>query len=137
MQTIYIFGHKNPDTDSVASAISLSYLKNALGFKTSPKVLGTLNKETRFVLNYFNIKEPEYLNNVNIQIRNTHYKKNYYKSSDISIEEALEYLLSHEKQLSKYNPENGWGHYENFVYCLPQYIRACYKWPNAILEVDR
>ena len=35
------------------------------------------------------------------------------------LEEALEYLLSHEKQLSKYNPENGWGHYENFVYCLP------------------
>lgn len=53
------------------------------------------------------------------------------------LEEALEYLLSHEKQLSKYNPENGWGHYENFVYCLPQYIRACYKWPNAILEIDR
>lgn len=53
------------------------------------------------------------------------------------LEEALEYLLSHEKQLSKYNPENGWGHYENFVYCLPQYIRACYKWPNAVLEIDR
>ena len=53
------------------------------------------------------------------------------------LQEALEYLLSHEKQLSKYNPENGWGHYENFVYCLPQYIRACYKWPNAVLEIDR
>ena len=53
------------------------------------------------------------------------------------LEIGLKYLLSHEKQLSKYNPENGYGHYENFVYCLPQYIRACYKWPNAILEVDR
>ena len=53
------------------------------------------------------------------------------------LEIGLKYLLSHEKQLSKYNPENGWGHYENFVYCLPQYIRACYKWPNAVLEVDR
>ena len=53
------------------------------------------------------------------------------------LEEAFLYLLSHEKELSEYNPENGWGHYENFVNCLPQYIRACYKWPNAILEVDR
>lgn len=53
------------------------------------------------------------------------------------LEIGLQYLLSHEKQLSKYNPENGWGHYENFVYCLPQYIRACYKWPNAILEISR
>ena len=53
------------------------------------------------------------------------------------LEIGLKYLLSHEKQLSKYNPENGYGHYEDFVYCLPQYIRACYKWPNAILEIDR
>ena len=53
------------------------------------------------------------------------------------LEEAFLYLLSHEKELSKYNPENGWGHYENFVYCLPQYIRACYKWPYAVLEIDR
>jgi hypothetical protein len=53
------------------------------------------------------------------------------------LEIGLKYLLSHEKQLSKYNPENGWGHYENFVYCLPQYIRACYKWPNAVLEISR
>jgi hypothetical protein len=53
------------------------------------------------------------------------------------LELGLDYVLSHEKELSKYNPENGWGHYENFVYCLPQYIRACYKWPNAILEVSR
>lgn len=53
------------------------------------------------------------------------------------LEEALQYLLSHEKELSKYNPENGWGHYENFVHWLPDYIRACYKWPNAIVEVSR
>ena len=53
------------------------------------------------------------------------------------LEIGLRYLLSHEEELSKYNPENGWGHYENFVYCLPQYIRACYKWPNAILEISR
>lgn len=53
------------------------------------------------------------------------------------LELGLQYLLSHEKELSKYNPENGWGHYENFVYCLPMYIRACYKWPDAVLEVDR
>ena len=53
------------------------------------------------------------------------------------LEEAFLYLLSHEKELSEYNPENGWGHYENFVYVLPQYIRACYKWPNAIVSISR
>lgn len=53
------------------------------------------------------------------------------------LEIGFQYLLAHEKELSKYNPENGWGHYENFVHCLPEYIRACYKWPNAVLEVSR
>ena len=41
----YVFGHRNPDTDSVCASISLSYLKNALGNKTVPKVLGHINKE--------------------------------------------------------------------------------------------
>ena len=50
---------------------------------------------------------------------------------------GFNYLISHEKELSEYNPKNGWGHYENFVYCIPQYIRACFKWPNAVLEIDR
>ncbi len=61
----YIFGHKNPDTDSIASAISLSYLKNKLGFKTEPKTISKLNKETIYVLNKLNIPFPDEINEVN------------------------------------------------------------------------
>ena len=53
-----VFGHRNPDTDSVCSAIAMSYLKNELGDNTSPRVIGHINKESQFVLNYFGIKEP-------------------------------------------------------------------------------
>ena len=60
MQTTYIFGHKIPDTDSVCASIALSYLKNKLGGRTEPRVLGNLNKETKFVLDYFNITEPKH-----------------------------------------------------------------------------
>ena len=42
MQT-FIFGHRNPDTDSVCASIALSYLLNELGRNTVPKVLGHLN----------------------------------------------------------------------------------------------
>ena len=59
-EEIYVFGHKNPDTDAVTSAINLSYLKNQLGMNTTPRVLGNINNETEFVLNYFNVKKPEY-----------------------------------------------------------------------------
>ena len=70
MQVAYIFGHKMPDTDSVCASISLSYLKNKLGLRTEPRVLGTLNKETKFVLDYFNVPEPEFLNDVKVQVKN-------------------------------------------------------------------
>lgn len=75
MGNTYIFGHKTPDTDSVCASISLSYLKNQLGYKTEPRVLGAINKETRFVLDYFDIPEPLFLDNVKVQIKNMHYNR--------------------------------------------------------------
>ena len=54
MKQIYVFGHKNPDTDSVCSAIALAYLKNMQGIPATPKVIGQVNNGTKYVLNYFN-----------------------------------------------------------------------------------
>ena len=61
-EKVYIFGHKNPDTDSVCSAICLSYLKNKTGDNTEPRILSSINEETKFVLNKFNFNTPEILN---------------------------------------------------------------------------
>ena len=57
MEKVYIFGHQKPDTDSITSAISLSYLKNKLGMHTVPARLGEINDETKYVLKYFNVNE--------------------------------------------------------------------------------
>ena len=54
--TTYVFGHRRPDTDSVAASIALSYLKNTRGHNTTPVILDHLNKESEFVLDYFNIR---------------------------------------------------------------------------------
>ena len=43
----FIFGHKKPDTDSVTASITLSYLKNQLGYHTEPRVLGDINNESK------------------------------------------------------------------------------------------
>jgi len=72
---VYVFGHKNPDTDSVTSAIALSVLKNGLGFSTEPGILGSLNKETKFVLDYFNAPYPRYIENVKTQVKDLNYDK--------------------------------------------------------------
>lgn len=93
MEKTYIFGHKNPDTDSICSSIALSYLKNALGENTVPRTLGSLNKESKFVLNYFGFKEPDYLNDVHIQIRDMNYNKNAMIESNASIYDTYKTLV--------------------------------------------
>ena len=59
-----IFGHKNPDTDTIASAIAYSYLKNKLGETTEAVALGEPNSETQYALDYFNVKAPRVVSTV-------------------------------------------------------------------------
>ena len=62
MEKILIFGHKNPDTDSITSSIVMENLEKKLGNKEAKAYkLGKINKETEFVLNYFNVETPETL----------------------------------------------------------------------------
>lgn len=92
MKATYIFGHRNPDTDSVCASISLSYLKNALGENTIPRVLGHINKESSFVLKHFGLKEPGYLNNVKVQLRDVAYHKGVMLDEYASIKEVVDYM---------------------------------------------
>ncbi|QOY53121.1 manganese-dependent inorganic pyrophosphatase [Candidatus Sulfurimonas baltica] len=55
----YIFGHTNPDSDSIIGAISLSYLKNQLGEECVPTRQGEISPETEFILNKFGGTLPE------------------------------------------------------------------------------
>ena len=87
MQTL-IFGHLNPDTDSVCSSIALSYLLNEEGKNTQAKVIGHLNNETKFVLNYFHIKEPNYLNDTKVRIKDLKYEKKALIFEDESLLDA-------------------------------------------------
>ena len=55
----YIFGHTNPDSDSIVGAISLAYLKNELGENCIATRQGIISPETEFILNKFGAKTPE------------------------------------------------------------------------------
>jgi manganese-dependent inorganic pyrophosphatase len=57
--TTLVFGHKNPDTDSVVAAIALADLKKKLGEDIAPAAQGELNPESRFVLDKFGVAAPE------------------------------------------------------------------------------
>lgn len=90
----YIFGHRRPDTDSVTSAIALSFLKNELGFNTKPVILDAINNETEFALNYFGIETPEFLNDVKLQVKDLDYYSDCYMYENSTIKEAYDYMKS-------------------------------------------
>lgn len=59
-----ILGHKNPDTDSITSAIAYAELKTKLGSQVEPVRLGNINGETQFALKTFNVQEPRLVETV-------------------------------------------------------------------------
>lgn len=64
MSKVFVTGHKSPDTDSIAAAISHSYLKRQLGMDAVAARAGEPNKETKFALDYFKVEAPVLLTNV-------------------------------------------------------------------------
>ena len=88
-----VFGHRKPDTDSITASISLSYLKNQLGENTEPRALGSLNKETKYALNYFGVEEPDYLNDVKLQLKDINYHKDFILDEKETIYDGYKYML--------------------------------------------
>jgi len=64
MEKVLVFGHKNPDTDTITSAIVYAYLKNAIGMEAEAVRLGEVNNETKYALEKFGFDEPRLIENV-------------------------------------------------------------------------
>lgn len=63
LETTYVIGHKNPDSDSVGSAMAFAHLLRELGIEAEAAVCGAVNNETQFVLDTFGLEAPEVLEN--------------------------------------------------------------------------
>ena len=59
-----VFGHKNPDTDSIMSSLVMANLENQLGNEAKAVRLGNINKETEYVINYLGIEAPEFISDI-------------------------------------------------------------------------
>ena len=94
MEKIYVFGHRKPDTDSVSAAISYAHFKKQLGFNVEPRVLSAINKETKYALDYFKVKEPMYLNDVKLQLKDINYHKGYFLNEKKSVFDSYIYMLN-------------------------------------------
>ena len=87
---IYIIGHKNPDTDSICSAIAYADIKNRLnaGKKYAAKRAGQINEETEYVLKRFGVEAPGYLSDVGTQVKDMEIRETPGVPNNISIKDA-------------------------------------------------
>lgn len=78
-EEVFIVGHRNPDTDSICSAIAYAYLKNKKENtdKFIPRKAGQLNEETQYVINRFEAVEPEIIDNIKTQIKDIEIRKTH------------------------------------------------------------
>ncbi len=105
MEKIYVFGHKNPDTDSICSAIAYAWILKRYGLNVEAYRLGKLNKETKFVLEKFGINEPELLEDVEgktcVLLDHNEFKQT---ANNIEKAEILEIIDHHKMNFSWHKP---------------------------------
>ncbi len=88
---VYVVGHKNPDTDSICSAIAYAALKTKItGIHHEPRRAGQLNEETQYVLEHFGVKAPRLLSDLREQIKDVELKEVDGLKSSVSIRTAWE-----------------------------------------------
>ncbi|MCI6858453.1 MAG: putative manganese-dependent inorganic diphosphatase [Eubacterium sp.] len=97
-KNVYVIGHKNPDTDSICSAISYAYLKNELDKKEGgekkyiPTRAGHVNEETQYVLNYFGMEAPLYVSDIRPQVTDIEIRKTEGVSPELSLKKAWDIM---------------------------------------------
>ena len=97
MDPIFVFGHRNPDTDSVVAAMSYAALRNALGDQEYVAArLGHLNDETAFLLEKFGFKPPMLLQTVRTQVRDLDYDRPPLLGAAVPVSHAWEILRENE-----------------------------------------
>ena len=86
---VLVIGHKNPDTDSICSAIAYANLKNQISKDLHiPKRAGNINDETKFALEKFHVEAPGYIQDVGTQVRDIDIRKTEGVQNNISLKKA-------------------------------------------------
>lgn len=96
-ETVFITGHKNPDTDSICSAIAYADFKTRTthGIHYIPKRAGQINKETEFVLKRFGMEAPGFVLDVGVQVRDLEIHATPYVNSGMTIMEVWQLMGEH------------------------------------------
>ena len=93
-EKIFVIGHKNPDTDSICSAIAYCDIKNRItqDSKYIAKRAGQINEETEYVLNRFGVQPPGYLSNIGTQVKDMDIRLSPEANKSMSLKNAWDLM---------------------------------------------
>ncbi|MBR4360927.1 MAG: putative manganese-dependent inorganic diphosphatase [Clostridia bacterium] len=94
---VYILGHKNPDTDSICSAIAYADIRNrtSKGDRFVPRRAGQINEETEFVLKRFGFSQPGYMPNVGTQVKDMDFFVTPHLEAAMPLKRAWDLMKAH------------------------------------------
>lgn len=135
MDKTFIFGHKNPDTDSVCSALAMAKLQEKLGKQVEAVRLGELNKETEFAFKHFNIEPPRFMEKLEPGSDVILVDHNEFGQSAEGIEEAnIRMLVDHHK-VSDFKTKEPVFMFSEPVGCTGTLLYKLYNMNNV--EIDQ
>ena len=93
-EKIFVIGHKNPDTDSICSAIAYCDIKNRTTQESKyiAKRAGQINEETEYVLNRFGVQPPGYLSNIGTQVKDMDIRLSPEANKSMSLKNAWDLM---------------------------------------------
>lgn len=93
MDPIYVTGHRNPDTDSIVSAMTYAALRNSLGDREYVAArLGNVSDETQSILDFFGVEPPRLITNVRTQVRDLDFDTPPILGTNVTVSKAWETL---------------------------------------------
>ncbi|GAF66911.1 manganese-dependent inorganic pyrophosphatase [Bacillus sp. TS-2] len=137
MSNVLIFGHKNPDTDTICSAIAYAHLKNQLGIKAEAVRLGEINGETEYALKTFSAEPPrlvETVSNETSEVILVDHNEFQQSASDIKDVRVLEVIDHH--RIANFETADPLYYRAEPVGCTATILLKIYKEKAVEIEKD-
>ncbi|MGB4984605.1 MAG: putative manganese-dependent inorganic diphosphatase, partial [Erysipelotrichaceae bacterium] len=106
-KTIYITGHRNPDSDSICSTIAYANLKSKLGFDVTPIRIGNINSETSYILKRFDIDAPKIKYDIKPVIKDIDFDDPIIALENEPLKDVWEMMLNNKKKVAAVVSEQG------------------------------
>ena len=135
MEKVLIFGHKNPDTDTICSAIAYADLKKKLGMDAEPVRLGEINGETEYALKTFNGEAPRLVESVSSEVKQVilvDHNERQQSASDIENVRVLEVIDHH--RIANFETSDPLYYRAEPVGCTATILKKIYKEKGVEIE---